>query len=82
MGRNVCRKSSRKCPPVEKVTNKWLDRRNIQDRLLIKDGHCIFKDICQPEKKILQPPKSISQKQATGWDSGKTDEGGGLGISS
>jgi hypothetical protein len=82
MGKNVCKKSSRKCPPAEKVKDKWLEQRKVQDRLLIKEGHCIFRDICAPERKILHPPKSISQKQATGWDSGKTDEGGGLGISS
>jgi hypothetical protein len=82
MGRNACKKSSRLCPPANKIDKKWLERRNVQDRLLIKDGYCIFESICQPERKILQPPKSISQKQATGWDSGKTNEGGGLGISS
>jgi RNase P subunit RPR2 len=82
LGRLVCKKSSRKCPPGEKIKEKWLERQNIQDKLLIKDGFCLFQDICQSERKILHPPKSISQKQATGWDSGKTDEGGGLGISS
>ena len=37
---------------------------------------------CRPERKILNAPKSISIEGRTGWKSGKTNEGGGGGISS
>jgi hypothetical protein len=82
MGKTVCNKTARKCYPMKKVDKKWLIRHKIMDRLMINDGYCIFNNICQLERKILHPPKSISQKQRTGWDTGITDEGGGLGISS
>jgi hypothetical protein len=44
------------------------------------NGHCPFREICPSELKALQPPKSISILGRTGWVSGATNEGGGLGI--
>lgn len=41
-------------------------------------GNCAFNAIC--DSKHLNPPQSISIWGATGWESGKTDEGGGGGI--
>ncbi|MFC1948440.1 hypothetical protein ACFLXY_11045 [Chloroflexota bacterium] len=43
---------------------------------------CILNSVCPQESRHLNPPKSISQKGATGWDSGITTEGGGGGIMS
>jgi len=43
---------------------------------------CLFNDVCPDETRHLNPPKSISQKGATGWDSGATNRGGGGGIMS
>jgi hypothetical protein len=41
-----------------------------------------FRAICPKETAGLNPPKSISKYGATGWESGKTDAGGGGGIMS
>ena len=41
---------------------------------------CIMNDICPEEKRNLKPPKSISIKGMTGWESEITDDGGGGGI--
>ncbi len=43
---------------------------------------CLFDSDCPGETRHLNPPKSISQKGATGWDSGATNSGGGGGIMS
>jgi hypothetical protein len=43
---------------------------------------CLFNPACPEETRHLNPPRSISQKGATGWDSGKTNRGGGGGIMS
>ena len=43
---------------------------------------CLFNSVCPRETRHLNPPKSISQKGATGWDSGATNSGGGGGIMS
>ncbi|TJX14594.1 hypothetical protein E9840_05870 [Tissierella creatinini] len=47
-----------------------------------KCSECLLDDICPQEKRNLKPPKSISIKGMTGWESGRTDEGGGGGIMS
>lgn len=43
---------------------------------------CLFNKVCPENTRNLNPPKSISQKGMTGWDSGATNEGGGGGIMS
>jgi len=43
---------------------------------------CLFDSVCPEDTRNLNPPKSISQKGMTGWDSGATNEGGGGGIMS
>ncbi len=40
----------------------------------------LFRSLCPPKRAKLNPPKSISRLGATGWESGRTDEGGGGGI--
>lgn len=47
-----------------------------------KCGICLFNAVCPQDIRYLNPPKSISQKGATGWDSGITNTGGGGGIMS
>lgn len=43
---------------------------------------CILDSVCPEQKRILKTPKSISIYGMTGWESGKTDAGGGGGIMS
>lgn len=43
---------------------------------------CLFDGLCPPDTRILNPPKSISIYGQTGWESGKTNAGGGGGIMS
>ena len=43
---------------------------------------CPFDSVCPDDTRHLNPPKSISQKGQTGWDSGVTNAGGGGGIMS
>lgn len=42
----------------------------------------LFKQACPPDTIHLNPPKSISIYGRTGWESGRTNEGGGGGIMS
>jgi len=83
LGKIACRPSKRFCPPGKEVSKKKLESLIPQDRLIFKfDRYCIFSDVCRPERKILNAPKSISIEGRTGWKSGKSNEGGGGGISS
>jgi len=85
MGKLACRPSARlrKCPPSKPARKKWVESQLTQDQLLFDSNfNCIFAGICQPERKILNHPMSISIKGQTGWESGTTNEGGGGGIQS
>ena len=83
LGKIACRPNRRFCPPEEEVTAKKLESLIPQDRLIFRaDRYCIFTDVCQLERKMLNAPHSISIEGRTGWKSGKTTEGGGGGISS
>jgi hypothetical protein len=83
MGKLSCRKSTRKCPPESPASQKKIESLIRQDQLLYdRNGFCIFSGICPIERKPLQPPKAISIWGQTGWISGRTNEGGGGGISS
>ena len=83
LGKIACRPSKRFCPPGKEVSKKKLESLIPQDRLIFKfDRYCIFSDVCRPERKILNAPKSISIEGRTGWKSGKSNEGGGGDISS
>ncbi|MCK4791662.1 MAG: hypothetical protein KAV87_48470 [Desulfobacteraceae bacterium] len=85
MGKLACWKaaSRRRCPPSRPVSENWLRSKIPQDQLLFNENfYCIFENICKDERKILNHPMSISIKGSTGWESGKTNEGGGGGIQS
>jgi hypothetical protein len=82
MGKKACKKVARICAPNAKIKENTYKKLSDQDKLIFKDGHCMFNSICKNENKILNPPRSISQKQKTGWDNAKTNEGGGGGLSS
>jgi hypothetical protein len=83
LGKIACRPNKRFCPPEGKVTEKKLESLIPQDRLVFRaDRYCIFSEVCQLEKKMLNAPNSISIEGRTGWKTGKTSEGGGGGISS
>ncbi|BDG32751.1 hypothetical protein PthBH41_24630 [Parageobacillus thermoglucosidasius] len=47
-----------------------------------KCEECVLNQVCPPDKRNLKPPRSISIYGQTGWESGKTDAGGGGGIMS
>lgn len=71
------------CPPEKEIIKKKLESLIPQDRLIFRvNRYCIFSEVCQLERKILNAPNSISIEGRTGWKSGKTNEGGGRGISS
>jgi hypothetical protein len=81
----VFQNAQRFIPPTVKkdVGEKKLESLIPQDRLIFRvNRYCIFSDVCQLERKILNAPNSISIEGRTGWKSGKTNEGGGGGISS
>lgn len=83
LGKICCRRNKRICPPDKAVSEKKLESLIPQDRLIFKtDRYCIFSDICTSKHKILNAPNSISIEGRTGWKSGKTNDGGGGGISS
>ncbi len=83
LGKICCRPKKRFCPPEKRIPEKKLGSLISQDRLIFKtDGYCIFSEVCSLENKILNAPNSISIEGKTGWKSGKTNEGGGGGISS
>jgi hypothetical protein len=83
LGKIACRPSKRFCPPEKEIAEKKLGSLIPQDRLIFRgDRYCIFSEVCWLERKILNAPNSVSIKGRTGWKSGKTNEGGGGGISS
>ncbi len=85
MGKLACWKaaSRRKCPPLKPVGKKWLESKISQDQLIFNSaGYCVFERVCNVSRKTLNHPMSISIKGATGWETGKTNEGGGGGIQS
>jgi len=83
LGKIACRPNKRLCPPEHQISEKKYESLISQDKLIFReDRYCIFKDVCKLERKILNAPNSISIEGRTGWKSGKTNEGGGGGISS
>jgi len=83
LGKIACRRNKRFCPPERGVSDKKLESLIPQDRLIFRaDRYCIFSEVCKLDRKILNAPHSISIEGRTGWKSGKTNEGGGGGISS
>jgi len=83
LGKLACRPSKRICPPAKPISHRKLESFLPQDRLVFNsDRQCIFNTVCRPERKCLNAPNSISIEGRTGWKKGKTNEGGGGGISS
>jgi hypothetical protein len=83
LGKIACKRNKRICPPEKMIAEKKLESLIPQDRLIFGDDrYCIFSMVCRLERKILNAPNSISIEGKTGWKSGKTNEGGGGGISS
>jgi hypothetical protein len=83
LGKISCRPNKRFCPPENEVAEMKLESLIPQDRLIFRaDRYCIFSEVCRLERKVLNAPNSISIEGRTGWKSGKTNEGGGGGISS
>lgn len=83
LGKTTCRGSTRICAPNYPVDIKKLESLIPQDRLVFgEDRYCVFNPLCDMKRKILNPPNSISIMGRTGWERGRTNEGGGGGISS
>lgn len=83
LGKLACRPKKRYCPPENKIQEKRYESFITQDKLVFNsEKYCIFSKLCLLERKILNAPNSISIEGRTGWKSGKTNEGGGGGISS
>ena len=79
MGRHCCKQNKRRC---EIQCTLIEQRKCLLNRLTLKNcgGWCIFKGICDGNRKKLNPPKSISIFGRYGWTTGYSDEGGGLGL--
>jgi hypothetical protein len=83
LGKLACKRNKRACPPEQALARKKFDSLIQQDKLLFTaERYCVFEALCTPERKMLNPPNSISIEGRTGWKSGKINEGGGGGISS
>ena len=80
IGQNCCKLKTRRCEvqcnPAR--LSKCKLRKNI---LLNCSGWCVFKETCDLITKKLNQPRAISILGGTGWEAGRTDEGGGKGIS-
>jgi len=83
LGKTACRPNKRYCEPWNSFNKKKLESLMFQDRLIFnEDRYCIFNKVCEINRKLLNAPNSISIEGKTGWKKGKTNEGGGGGISS
>lgn len=83
LGKIGCRRNKRFCKPEKPINRRKLESLMPQDRLIFdSELYCILSEVCRPERKMLNAPNSISIEGKTGWKSGKTNEGGGGGISS
>lgn len=80
LGQSTCRKTQRRCEATSDCAKKGKETCPVQGSVC--DGFCPFRGICEPSTIRLQPPKAISRLGRTGWEAGRTDAGGGLGISS
>jgi hypothetical protein len=79
MGRKCCKAKKRRC---ETQCTRREQRKCVLNRLALMncEGWCIFKGICDKNRKLLNPPKSISIFGRYGWTTSYSDEGGGLGL--
>ncbi|MFA3782003.1 hypothetical protein ABRY23_02925 [Melioribacteraceae bacterium 4301-Me] len=83
LGKTACRQNKRYCQPWKPFDKKKLESLIPQDRFIFNENRfCIFNEVCQLERKLLNAPNSISIEGKTGWKKGRTNKGGGGGISS
>lgn len=79
LGKTTCRKTTPRCKATSRCSKLGQDDCPAAGSDVC-DGYCPLRNVCPEETRILQPPKSISIFGRTGWGSGSTNEGGGLGI--
>ena len=80
IGQNCCKEKTRRCEA--RCNSDRLVKCPLRKGILLKCiGWCTFRGVCDPTTKRLNPPRAISILGGTGWEDGRTDEGGGKGIS-
>jgi hypothetical protein len=80
IGQNCCKPKTRRCDM--QCNSSRLTKCQLKNTILMNcRGWCMFKGICSPASKAMNPPRAISILGGTGWEDGRTDEGGGKGIS-
>jgi hypothetical protein len=80
IGQNCCKTKTRRCDV--QCNSKRIGKCGLKSGILTDcSGWCAFKGICDSASKKLNPPRAISILGGTGWEDGRTDEGGGKGIS-
>lgn len=77
IGQICCRPNTRACEDACRGKRLEELRQLIPDT----DGYCPFRGLEGHETRLLNPPRAISIEQSTGWKRGKTNKGGGGGIS-
>jgi len=79
MGRKCCKARKRRC---EVQCTPREQKKCFLNRLALTNcnGWCVFKGVCYADRKLLNPPKSISIFGRYGWTTSYSDEGGGLGL--
>jgi len=79
IGRHCCKQNKRRC---EIQCTLKEQEKCVLNRLTLKKcgGWCIFKGICDADRRKLNPPKSISVFGRYGWTTSYSNEGGGLGL--
>jgi len=80
IGQNCCREKTRRCEI--RCKSNGLKKCTLRKNILLKcTGWCMFRGICNATTRKLNPPRAISILGGTGWEAGRTDKGGGKGIS-
>lgn len=81
IGQNCCKPKTRRCDT--QCNSNRLAKCSLRTETLTScNGWCVFRGICGPTTRKMHPPRAISMLGGTGWEDGRTDEGGGKGISS
>jgi hypothetical protein len=80
IGQNCCKEKTRRCEV--RCSSERLLKCPLRNSILTQcTGWCTFRGVCEPSTRKLNPPRAISILGGTGWEAGRTDEGGGKGIS-
>jgi hypothetical protein len=81
IGQSCCKEKTRRCDV--KCSSERLTKCELRKSILTNcSGLCMLRGICDSATKKLNPPRAISILGGTGWEAGRTNEGGGKGISS